>query len=173
MIETIPLAREELALVDPVPEGFLPLVWQWLNEWSGQTLDDYSPSNLKQLIEKSRRDQAAGGRSYGITADGKPTGAIWFEAMGDGMFAGHLVFPREGLSPKGKLQSVKMTLDNLFASGGRKVLWPHFADNRAFHIFLRRLGATEEGLLKQQTRRRGELADVRVMASFASQNRGD
>jgi RimJ/RimL family protein N-acetyltransferase len=41
-----------------------------------------------------------------------------------------------------------------------------FADNRAFRIFLKRVGAVEEGTMRQHTRRKGEVVDASFMASF-------
>lgn len=155
-----------MVIITPFPEEDLPLLWKWLKEFQHQTIDDYSPKSVEQLAEKCAKDHENGARSCGILRDGKTVGAVWCENMGDGLGAGHLVFDREApLTTCEKLESVKMCLRVIF-EGYRKVCWAFFADNRAFRIFLKKLGAQIEGCLKQNTRRNQELVDVMLMASF-------
>jgi RimJ/RimL family protein N-acetyltransferase len=82
------------------------------------------------------------------------------------MYMGHLVFDREGLTSKEKLELTRDAIKRMFKAGARKIIWHLYADNRAFNIFLTKLGAEHEGTLRQGTRRNGELVDVVMMASF-------
>ena len=145
----------------PFPEDKLDLIWKWLNVYDVQTLDDYSPQSLEQLREKY-----AGAVSYAVyNGRPEPLGAIWFDHLGDGMYSGHLVFERRALDRTDIRKSVEDSMADLFKDG-RKVYWQFLADNRVFRIFLQRIGAKREGLLAQATRRKGELVDLEIMASF-------
>jgi RimJ/RimL family protein N-acetyltransferase len=161
---------KEFSIVSPFPEEFYPLVWELLQEFSRETLDDRSPKSLEELIEKGHRDRESGGLSFAVMGcDGAPLGAVWCEAIGDGLGIGHLVFARHELNSAQKLEATRAAVAMMFAAGMRKILWSLFGDNRPFHIFLRRLGAVEEGRLKDQVRREGELVDMLLMASFPKQ----
>jgi RimJ/RimL family protein N-acetyltransferase len=157
----------EFKIVSPFPEEFYPLVWELLQEFSRETLDDRSPKSLDELIEKDRRDRESGGLSFAVVGeDGIPVGAVWCEAIGDGLGIGHLVFSRYELTSGQKLEATRAAVAMMFAAGMRKISWSLFSDNRPFHLFLRKLGAVEEGRLKEQVRRHGELVDMLLMASF-------
>jgi RimJ/RimL family protein N-acetyltransferase len=157
-------------IVSPFPEEYYPLVWALLQEFARETMDDRSPRSLPELIEKDRRDRESGGLSYAIVGqEGVPLGAVWCEAIGDGLGIGHLVFMRRELTSGEKLSATRAAVSMMFAAGMRKICWSLFGDNRLFHIFLRRLGAVEEGRLKDQVRRNGELVDMVLMASFPQQ----
>lgn len=153
-------------IVSPFPEEFLPGFWAWMQEFKNQMVDDFTPQTFEELVEKERLDRDAGGKSYGIMVEGKVVGCLWGEFVGDQVFSGHLVFDRDSLKPSEKLEAAKMTLKQFFADGARKIRWLALSDNRAYRIFLRRLGATFEGELKQETRREGKLCDVVLFASF-------
>ena len=155
--------------IAPVREAGLRFTWDWMQRYKKQMVDDGCPQSFEQLREKYLNDEARGSRSYEITEDSAIVGTVWFEAIRDGMFIGHLVFAKNS-SPTGeKMKAVRMALADLFTHGARKVCWMFLADNRAFRIFLKRLGATWEGVFKQQTRCDGKLADVAYMASFAEE----
>ena len=156
-------------IVSPLPNGEFHKVWDWLQEFRKQTIDDFSPQTLEQLVEKAKTDILAGGKSYAIFNEGCFVGCLWGEHAGDQVYAGHLVFDRDALMPKEKLEAAKLALKQFFSDGARKIRWLALADDRAYRIFLRRLGATLEGELKKETRRQGELCDVVLFASFPTE----
>ncbi|KKL95845.1 hypothetical protein LCGC14_1850540 [marine sediment metagenome] len=156
-------------IVSPFPEECLPLMWQWINEFREQMVDDFTPKTFEEMIEKERSDREAGGRFYTIVQKGTVVGFVWGEHVGDQVYAGHLVFDRDALRPAEKLEAAKLALNRFFSEGARKIRWMAFTDNRAYRIFLRRLGATFEGELKKETRRQGELCDVVLFASFPTE----
>src|SRR5262249_23857759 len=161
---------DEFRIVSPFPEEFYPVVWELLQEFARETLDDRSPTSLDELIEKDRCDRENGGLSFAVVGqNGMPVGAVWCEAIGDGLGIGHLVFARYELTSAQNLEVTSAAVAMMFAAGMRKISWSLFGDNRPFHLFLRRLGAVEEGRLKDQVRRNGELVDMLLMASFPSQ----
>ena len=162
-------AAARFELVSPAPESCYPVIWRLLQEFSHQTIDTLAPTSLEECIQKARRDLEAGGRSYAIFKDGIVVGAVWVEALVDGMCLGHLVFERKGLSSTEKIRASRQAIEAIFADGFRKILWMFFSDNRAFRVFLKRLGAKHEGLLREHLRRDGELVDAEMMASFPAE----
>ncbi len=159
-------AANRFELVSPAPESCYPVIWRLLQEFSHQTIDTFSPSSLEELVEKARRDLEAGGRSYAIFKDGIVVGAVWFDAAGDGICLGHLVFERKAISGTEKFKATRAAMKFIFSDGFRKIAWVFFVDNRAFRVFLKRLGAKREGVLRKQWRRNGEFVDAEIMASF-------
>lgn len=151
----------------PCPEDKLPIVWVWTHEFWQQMVDDRTPKTFEGMVEMNRRDVANGSLQYFFSdADDRPLGGVWGVNAGDGMFLGHLVFSREAVSTPQKLEMARIAIAKMFESGARKIIWQLFADNRAFRIFLKKLGAVQEGYLKDCTRRDGVLQDVILMASF-------
>lgn len=155
-----------LKLVSPAPESCYPTIWALLQEFAHQTLDSAAPKTLEGFIEKARMDLEAGGKTYAVYKDGELAGGIWFESVGDEMCLGHLVFDREHLSSAEKLSAARAAVNEVLENGCRKVIWSFLADNRAFRVFLKRLGAEHEGVFKQHFRREGKLVDAEFMASF-------
>lgn len=153
-------------IVSPFPEGFLPGFWTWMLDFKEQMVDDFSPQTFQELQTKAQYDLSVGGKSYAIMKNGTLVGCLWGEHVGDQVFSGHLVFDRDSLTPSEKLEAAKLTLKKFFSDGARKIRWMALSDNRAYRIFLRRLGAEFEGELKQETRRKGKPCDVVLFASF-------
>ncbi len=156
-------------IVSPFPEDYLLTFWTWMAEFKEQMVDDFSPQTFQELVAKARQDLAAGGKSYAIIQNGKLVGCVWGEHVGDQVFSGHLVFESDALKSAEKLEATRLTLQQFFSDGARKIRWMALADNRAYRIFLRRLGASFEGELKKETRRQGELCDVVLFASFPAE----
>ena len=156
-------------IVSPFPEKYLLAFWTWMAEFKEQMVDDFSPQTFQELVAKAQQDLAAGGKSYAIMMNGAVVGCVWGEHVGDQVFSGHLVFERDALKSAEKLEATKLTLQQFFSEGARKIRWMALSDNRAYRIFLRRLGATLEGELKKETRRQGELCDVVLFASFPAE----
>lgn len=154
------------SIVSPFPESHVPKMWAWMQDFTKQMVDDYSPHSLDELATKNKKDLEHGAKTYAVMVDEKPCGAVWGEHLGDNMYLGHLVFDRDNLDSRDKLDMARAVLRHFFHDGARKICWQMFADNRAFRIFLKKLGAAEEGCFRQATRRNGELVDVIVMASF-------
>lgn len=155
----------------PCPEYRLPQVLKWTHDFWDQMMDDFTPKTLEAITDMNRRDIFNGSLQYFFSShDGNPMGVVWAVNGGDGVFIGHLVFEREGVSTSEKLEMARIALERMFKEGARKVVWQLFADNRAFRIFLKKLGAEQEGYLKQGARRNGELQDTILMASFAKGN---
>jgi RimJ/RimL family protein N-acetyltransferase len=153
-------------IVAPFPEGQLVRFWQWYEENRGAMMDDNSPKTLDALREKHRRDTLAGGLSYAIYQNGLPVGAVWGEHAGDDIYIGHLVFERDVLTSAEKFAATKDALGKMFQAGARKVAWMLYPENRAFNIFLLKLGATTEGYLRKGTRKQGAVHDLLLLASF-------
>ena len=156
-----------IELVSPAPEDCYVDIYRLLKEeFSHQTMDVLAPKTFGEFNRKAKQDLENGGMTFAALKDGIVMGGVWFEAIGDGQCLGHLVFERQGISSTEKLQASRQAIKALFDEGCRKIVWTFFADNRAFRIFLKRLGAKHEGLLRQHLRRGDELVDAEIMASF-------
>lgn len=155
-----------ISVTTPCPSSNLPLVWEWLSHFSKETLDTNSPKSLIDFLESEEPCRENGGKTFSIHSDGVMVGAIWVENIGDGIGVGHLVFdPGHTISTSEKIQASKLVMREVFKSF-RKVMWAFFADNRAFRIFLKRMGAIEEGVFHQHVRRGPDFVDQAWMASF-------
>lgn len=156
----------EVEIVTPTPEEHFGQVWKLLDEFRHEVLDAAAPSSLEEMIERNKQDAEKGGKSFSVVKEGQFAGAVWFEMIGDGTCIGHLVFDRFALTGPEKMAATKNVLRMMFSDGFRKVHWALFADNRAFRVFLKRLGAEQEAHFRQHCRRDGELVDADIMASF-------
>lgn len=162
--------HRKFEIISPAPESCYPTIWRLLKEeFAEQTIDALAPTTLEECIERARREAEVGGRSYAILKDGVVVGAVWCEPLVDSMCLGHLVFERKALSSTEKMRVSRQAVEKIFADGFRKIVWIFFSDNRAFRVFLKRLGAKHEGVLRKQWRRNGELVDAEIMASFPAE----
>jgi hypothetical protein len=108
----------------------------------------------------------SGGKTFCIHNDGVMVGAVWVENIGEGIGVGHLVFdPGHTISTSEKIHASRLVMREIFQYF-RKVMWAFFADNRAFRVFLKRMGAIEEGIFHQHVRRGSDFVDQAWMASF-------
>ena len=162
---------EAVEIVTPTPEEHHAAVWKLLDEFRHEVLDAAAPNSLEEMIERNKADEERGGKSFSILKDGQFAGAVWFELVGDGTYIGHLVFDRFLLTGSQKMAATKKVLREMFSNGARKIHWALFADNRAFRVFLKRLGAEQEAHFRQHCRRDGELVDAEIMASFPEPTR--
>lgn len=152
-------------LITPFPEEHLPVMWEWLQEFRKQMVDDFCPTTFEEMVTVNQRGLDRGMKMYAAMQEGKVVGAVWGDPIGDDQYLGHLVFDRS-LDRAAKFACARAAVFTMFATGARKISWASFADNRAFIIFLRKIGAVIEGRLRDGARRNGELVDVVVLASF-------
>lgn len=141
-------------------------MWDWLSHFAQETLDSNAPKSLDEFLHSEAMCRMNGGKTFCIHNDDVMIGAIWVENIGDGIGVGHLVFdPGHTISTSEKIYASKLVMKEIFQYF-RKVMWAYFADNRAFHVFLRRMGAIEEGIFHQHVRRGSDFVDQAWMASF-------
>lgn len=154
-----------ITVASPFPKEHLTRLWQLCEQFSALMIDDHSPKNQMEAEAMHAAQIANGSKQYGFIRDNELLGAVWFDAAGDGMYLGHLVFEKE-LSTKEKLALAHIAIERVFEAGARKIIWQMFADNIPFQKFLDHLGASVEGRLREGTRRNGKLCDIVLMASF-------
>ena len=75
----------------------------------------------------------------------------------------HCVFKRSFWGHATTVEALRQVFDEIFSSGVIKITATAFADNHALLGLVRKLGFQREGVLRQQTRRAGELIDVVVI----------
>ena len=158
-------AVESIQLVSP-GDGDFAKVWTLLQYFSKETIDQNAPKTFEELVDKAAAEEAAGGIQFTVLKDGEFIGFVWFENLGDELGMGHLVFERDGVNGAEKLRATKMAVDSVLESTFRKIMWVSFSDNRAYHIFLRKAGAVEEGTFREHFRRGDAWVDAKFMASF-------
>lgn len=154
-----------ITVASPFPKEHLGWLCEMTKHFSDLMIDDQSPQDLAQMEKMHAAQLENGSHQYGFLREGKPVGAVWFDAVGDSMYLGHLVFEPE-LSTKEKLALTHIAIEGVFEAGARKIIWQMFADNIPFQKFLNHLGASVEGRLREGTRRNGKLCDIVLMASF-------
>lgn len=158
---------DEKVIVQPATDADVALVFEWLREFERETMDDTLPRTFEGISQINQQTLASGGRNFAVRKYGRTVGAVWFHKLADGIGLGHMVFDRHDISPREKADAAREATQQLFAEGFRKVCWFVFADNHMFRSFLKkRLGAHEEGIMRQQERRGGQFVDVAVLASF-------
>mgnify|MGYP001616950911 FL=1 len=156
-------------LVSPVPAWwYRPLVWAWLRERPDLNFDDHGPQTVAEFEVEMQRRVDAGERTWGVYADGAPCGLIGYLPITATVGSFHGICFTEPVHGTGVPQAaVRRVLGELYLSGVEKVSASFFATNVRVHRFFLGLGATDEGVLRAQTRQHGRPMDLRLMALFA------
>jgi RimJ/RimL family protein N-acetyltransferase len=155
-----------IELLSPFPPSEFGRAWDWLNEYPERNLDDYGPQSREAWIAEMER-RAEHERTWGVVKDGELVGIIGYLPLAPrcGWFHG-ICFTRSAWGRATTQTAVEAVIQELFATGVEKISASYFADNPKIHRFLADLGAVEEGLLRKQTLRGGELIDMRLVAIF-------
>jgi RimJ/RimL family protein N-acetyltransferase len=155
-----------LDLITPFPLSAAEDAWEWAKHAPTQSFDDYGPQSLEEfrmeLAERNRTEH-----TWAVTAAGVPVGFVGFQWTSDrtGMMRGIVFAPwvhGRGVARNG----VRAVLHELFSAGCEKVSATYFSENKQIDRFLKKLGAVEEGLLRQQTLQGGRPIDMRIVAIF-------
>jgi RimJ/RimL family protein N-acetyltransferase len=155
-------------LVYPMPADWVPWLWAWLCESPAVYFDDAGPQTLEAFQATVAQRAVAGERRWGVKVNGIPAGVLAYQPVSRFSGIGHVCFTRTVPTQGVPGIAVRQALDELRREGVRKVCCVFYADNRAIRRFLRTLGAVEEGLLRNQVERGGQLVDLRLMALFLS-----
>ncbi|HXR36381.1 MAG TPA: GNAT family protein [Candidatus Binataceae bacterium] len=155
-----------IALISPFPREHYRLLDRW-TRGSEYMRDDFWPREFGALA--TELDRRAGQElTCLVTLDGEPAGFIGYAAISAhlGMLRGVIFAPRfrgHGTA----VCALRTFLGQRFAGGVHKILAGPFAANKRAIAFLYKLGARDEGLLREHTVRTGQMIDVRLMAFFA------
>lgn len=154
-------------VVSPLPPAWLGLVWLWLQQYPLRNFDDGAPTTLGAFVTHLAALEEAGVRSWGVSADGVPAGAVWFHPMTGRVGRLPFVFSDRVWGTGVTRAAIAQITAALFATHGTdKIVFAPFADNTRCIAFLTRIGAVHEGLLRAHDVRRGEAIDISLMAMF-------
>jgi hypothetical protein len=152
-------------MLSPFPEEHLGKMWAWLQQYKTQMVDDFSPQSPDEL--KAFFSSHKGPSFAFLDGKDKPIGAVWADPLGKDNYMGHLVFERDGLTSVDKLFMTARALKVMFDGGAKKIWWESYIDNRAYLLFLRKLGAVPETSLKSMpTKRDGQSVKSLLFASY-------
>lgn len=140
------METERFSMLSPFPEKYLPQMWNWLEEFRKQMVDDLSPQTPLDLRNYFHDGKARLSYAF-LDQNGWPVGAVWAEDLGHGNYMGHLVFERAGITSQEKLEMARRALRAMFDAGMKKLWWESYVDNRAFIIFLKKLGARPDSAI--------------------------
>jgi RimJ/RimL family protein N-acetyltransferase len=166
------IASEESTIaMRPLAGKDLSRLWEILREFPERNFDDSGPQTLadfeEMIADRLRREIMV---VFEVVFDDRPgelVGATAFEPLSgrSGMLRG-VCFARQVHGSGIPLTAMRGAVASLFADGIEKISAKMFADNARAWRFFQKLGAVEEGLLRAETTRSGELVDVRAIALF-------
>ncbi len=156
----------EVTLCSPLPQSWLPLVWEWLNEDPSANFDDFGPKDAESFeLEMTGRSQRE--RTWGVMADDAPCGAIAVLPVTPRLVQTHgVVFASSAHGRGVAREALKQVLCELWAGGVEKVSATYFSDNPKIRRCLAALGAVDEGRLIAHTVRGGIPIDLQMVAFF-------
>jgi RimJ/RimL family protein N-acetyltransferase len=148
----------------PFPAYALPRVWGWTQESRRQVADDFSVQTLDEFVSRWEAAERVGRWSWGVWRDGELGGAVTSMQISPVCADAHCVFKRSFWGHATTAQALKLIFDEIFArEETQKITTQAFADNHALLGLVRKLGFQKEGVLKQQTRRAGQMIDVAII----------
>jgi RimJ/RimL family protein N-acetyltransferase len=174
-------------LVYPMPADWVPWLWAWLCEDRAANFDEDEPQTLEAFTAAVARRAAMGERRWGVRVNGAPVGSIAYQPMTARVGLAHICITRsrdawrKALGLRGLMalprrirgsgvtaEAARQVGQCLRSEGIRKVCFAFHADNTRVGRFLEKLGAVNEGLLRDQVERDGRFLDLRLMALFLS-----
>jgi len=147
----------------PFPLVAVPRVWTWIEEFHDRIADDYGPKTLDEFVESWRRQERTR-RTWGVWRGAELGGLIIWQA-GPIPEAGetHALFKREFWGRATTRAAAALVYAELFGEGVRKIMAFPFASNRAVIALALSLGFVREGMLREQTLKKGQPVDVAVL----------
>ena len=144
----------------PFPAYALPRVWGWTVESRRQVADDFAVSTLEAFVNEWEAADAAGRSTWGVWRDKELGGVVTSAHINPMCVDAHCVFKRSFWGHDTTVEALRLVFEEIFAEGVVKITATAFHDNHALLGLVRKLGFQKEGVLRQQTRRNGEMVDV-------------
>jgi len=156
------LKRPSVTVASPFPDHAWPRVWTWIQTFRARVCDDFAPKTLEEFVEQTL-ERAARERTWGVYRDDELGGLITFEQVNPVTGISHLLFKRSFWGEATTIPAIATVYREIFESGIRKICSAAFRDNYAILELARKIGAREEGLLRQQTQRNGRMVDMTAL----------
>jgi hypothetical protein len=145
-------------MLSPFPEHLLPWMWEKLEEFRSQMVDDLSPQTPLDLRNYFHNGQERYSYAF-LDSEERPVGAVWAEQISGSSYMGHLVFNRDAA---GKIFMTSRALHAMAAKGVTKLFWESYEDNTPYLMFLRKLGAKRDRFVESQPAKR-DGAEVKTL----------
>jgi RimJ/RimL family protein N-acetyltransferase len=150
----------EVTVERTFPHYALPRLWGWTVESRRQSTDDFSSRTLEEFIREWDAAERVGRSSWGVWRDGELGGVVMSRRINPVCADAHCVFKRSFWGHKTTVEALRLVFDEIFVGETRKITAWAYHDNHALLGLARKLGFQKEGVLRQQTRRDGEMVDV-------------
>lgn len=153
------MTDERLRVESPFPEYALPRVWTWIQDFRWRVSDDFAPDSLEAFVAEwqARREKQ---RTWAVYRGPEIGGLVTFEPWSPVAGTSHCLFKRSFWGHRTTIPALQAVYAEIFAGGCEKILSLAFKDNANILGLARAIGGQKEGVLRKQTRRRGELVDM-------------
>ena len=134
-------------------------------------LNDSSPRTALEWNNELQRRQDAGEIVYEVLYGGNPVGIVGVAQATPEVAAFHgIAFLSEMHGSGVPLEAVRRVIDRIFSyTSASKISATYHADNPRIRRFLQKLGAVDEGYLRQHIKRNGQMIDLFMIAIFKPQ----
>ena len=160
-----PTGADGFRLESPFPEYALPRVWNWIQDFRDRVADDYSPKTMAEFMAHWE-ERGPLRRTWAVWRNEDLGGIVIFEPWQPGVGTSHAIFKRSFWGRATARRALELVYREIFESGVRKVVNFPFKGNNAIIALGKSLGAVTEGVLRGQTMRHGQPADVVVLSLF-------
>jgi len=160
---TGPATAAGVTVSRPFPIHALPRLWAWTVESRRQVADDFAVQTLEEFVSRWEAAETAGRSSWAVWRDKELGGAVTSSRINPVCVDAHCVFKRSFWGHAVTVEALRLVFEEIFSNGILKITATAFYDNHALLGLVRKLGFQKEGVLRQQTRRAGELIDVVVI----------
>lgn len=177
MSKAKPSDSHKIEAIAPFPDAALPLLWQWIEAARSQVADDSSPQTPDEFIalERARAEDVC---TFAIYRDYELGGYVRVVPTSAWACEAHCIFKREFYGYQTTLPALDCVARQVFEAGVTRITMLVYQTNGAIRALLKRLGAVEEGRMRECARQNGQPVDMIIFgllkreweASFAARN---
>lgn len=153
----------------------VPRVWEWCKEFRSRVFDDYAPDCREVFVANLQaRLLEAACSPYWVLSAGDVGGLVICERARPGVWSSHLLFKKAFFGHSITLESVRQAYTQFFRDNleCRRIESLVFSDNSAIIGLARKLGARDEGTMREYTMRGGKPADMVSLGLLRSEFKG-
>jgi RimJ/RimL family protein N-acetyltransferase len=143
----------------PFPRSAWPRVWSWVADFRARVADDFAPSTLEEFVA-AQMELAVRQKTWAVYRDDELCGLVSFEPMNVVTGLSHALFRRDFWGRDTTRIALRMVYAEIFANGVNKIVGTPFRDNHAMRSLAVSLGARNDGILREHTKRGGVFVDM-------------
>lgn len=154
---------------------WVPRVWSWCHKFRNRVFDDYAPDDVTAFtVAMVKRLNSFSAHAYWIAKGDDVGGLVLLEIVRPGVAETHILFKRAMWGSAITLESVRQIYAQFFLEFPtiRRLESRVFADNSAIIGLARKLGARDEGTMREYTMRNGKPADMVSLGLLRSEFKG-